>query len=300
MTNKENKMKPRTHVLSVDVEDYYMVEAFASSISRQDWDKWPSRVVDSTRRTLELFDKHNVKATFFFVGWVAEKFPELVREVHSQGHELACHSYWHRTVYSLTPEEFRRDTRQAVRAIEDASGVGVRGYRAPSWSIVKHCTWALDILGEEGFTYDSSIYPIRHDLYGVPGAKRFPYIHKCANGSALEEFPPATVRILGQNFPGAGGGYLRIFPMAYTRWMFRKFEEAYGERVIVYLHPWELDPGQPRISHTIKSRLRHYTNLEEMKGRLDQILQMYQFGSFSEVMGWPADDRIECGSQEKS
>ena len=270
----------RTHILSVDVEDYFMVEAFADSIPRSSWESWPSRVVASTRRALDLFDEYNVKGTFFFVGWVAEKFPELVRDVQVRGHEIACHSYWHRTVYSLTPDEFREDTRAAVRAIEDAAGVKVYGYRAPSWSITKDCLWALDILAEEGFTYDSSIYPIHHDLYGVPGAQRFPYTHGCANGRSLREFPPATVHLFGQNLPGAGGGYLRIFPLAYTRWVFRKFEETYHERVVVYLHPWELDPEQPRVREKLKSRIRHYTNLRGMKDRLEFLFSNYSFQAF--------------------
>jgi polysaccharide deacetylase family protein (PEP-CTERM system associated) len=253
--------KEITHVLSVDVEDYFQVEAFAGSVDRKSWNEWPSRVVTNTHRVLDLFDQHNAKGTFFFVGWVAARFPYLVREVQSRGHELACHSYWHRTVYSLTPDEFRKDTRQAKKAIEDAAGVSVTGYRAPSWSITKSCLWALDILAEEGFAYDSSIYPIHHDLYGVPGAQRFPYTHACANGLKLQEFPPATLRFLGTNFPAAGGGYLRIFPTAFTELAFHTFEKKYGERVVVYLHPWELDPEQPRINGPFKSRIRHYTNL---------------------------------------
>ena len=263
--------------MSVDVEDYFMVEAFAASVDRSTWPTWPSRVVDNTQRVLDLFDKYNTKATFFFVGWIAEKFPRLVQDVHARGHELACHSYWHRTVYSLTPEEFRRDTRAAMQIIEDAAGVKVRGYRAPSWSITKDCWWALDILAEEGFTYDSSIYPIHHDLYGVPGAPRFPYTINCANGRSLREYPPATVSVLGAILPAAGGGYLRIFPLSYTRWAFRVFEESYKERVVVYFHPWELDPDQPRISGKIKSRLRHYTSLGRMENRLHYLLQTYAF-----------------------
>jgi len=278
------------HVMSVDVEDYFMVEAFTDSIAKSSWPGWPSRVVESTKRTLELFDRHNVKGTFFFVGWVAEKFPELVREVQARGHELACHSYWHRTVYSLSPDEFREDTRAAVRAIEDAAGVKIRGYRAPSWSVTKDCLWALDILAEEGFTYDSSIYPVHHDLYGIPGAQRFPYEVHCQNGTRLKEYPPATVRLLGQNLPGAGGGYLRIFPLAYTCWVFRKFEKEYHERVIVYLHPWELDPQQPRISSKLKSRLRHYTNLKKMENKLENLLACYQFQSFSQLMAHNQED----------
>ncbi len=263
--------------MTVDVEDYFMVEAFSGSVRLDSWDSWPSRVVNNTKKILDLFDRYEVKATFFMVGWVAEKFPSLVQDIHHRGHELACHSYWHRTVYSLTPEEFRQDTRDAVRAIEDAAGVKVLGYRAPSWSITKSCLWALDILAEEGFTYDSSIYPIRHDLYGVPGAHRFPYNRECANGRILREFPPTTVQFLGMTLPAAGGGYLRIFPLAYTDWVFRKTEESRGEQVMVYVHPWEVDPDQPRIRDKMKSRLRHYTNLGKMENRLESLCRNFLF-----------------------
>jgi len=285
LTNQDSKSGQITHILSVDVEDYFQVEAFAGSVSRGSWKQWPSRVAANTQRVLDLFDEYNAKATFFFVGWVAEQFPQLVREVQSRGHELACHSYWHRTVYSLSPDEFRADTRQAKRVIEDAAGAAVRGYRAPSWSITKSCLWALDILAEEGFTYDSSIYPIHHDLYGVPGAKRFPYTHACGNGLELREFPPATLRLAGTNFPVAGGGYLRIFPSAFTEHAFRTFEKNYRERVVVYLHPWELDPDQPRIHGPLKSRLRHYTSLRRMENKLSAILSRHKFQRFSDVLG---------------
>lgn len=292
LTNQDSKSGQITHILSVDVEDYFQVEAFAGSVSRESWNQWPSRVVANTRRVLDLFDEYNAKATFFFVGWVAEHFPHLVREVLSRGHELACHSYWHRTVYSLSPDEFRRDTRQAKKVIEDAAGAAVQGYRAPSWSITKSCLWALDILAEEGFTYDSSIYPIHHDLYGVPGAKRFPYTHACGNGLELREFPPATLRFAGTNFPVAGGGYLRIFPSAFTEHAFRTFEKNYRERVVVYLHPWELDPEQPRIHGPLKSRLRHYTSLRRMENKLSAILSRHRFQRFSDVLtGEVPEDR---------
>jgi polysaccharide deacetylase family protein (PEP-CTERM system associated) len=277
----------RAHILSVDVEDYFMVEAFSDSIDRNSWETWPSRVDASTRRLLDLFDRYNAKGTFFFVGWIAQRFPALVREVSSHGHELACHSFWHRKVYSLKPAEFREDTRAAVRAIEDAAGIKVDGYRAPSWSITSDCLWALDILAEEGFKYDSSIYPIRHDLYGIPDAQRFPYAHQCGNGRFLREFPPATVRVLGVNLPGAGGGYLRIFPLAYTRWVFRKFEDAYRQRVVVYLHPWELDPEQPRVRGKLRSRARHYTNLAGMQERLEFVLRTYSFMTFGGALHSP-------------
>jgi polysaccharide deacetylase family protein (PEP-CTERM system associated) len=279
-----------THVLTVDVEDYFQVEAFAGSVDREGWDHRPSRVVANTQRVLDLFDEHNARGTFFIVGWVAARFPHLVREIQSRGHELACHSYWHRTVYSLSPNEFRADTRQAKQAIEDAAGVAVCGYRAPSWSITKACLWALDILAEEGFTYDSSIYPIHHDLYGVPGARRFPYTHACGNGLSLREYPPATLRFLSMNFPAAGGGYLRIFPSALTELAFRKFESDYHERVVVYLHPWEIDPEQPRIRGPLKSRLRHYTNLDRMSAKVGAVLSRHKFERFSDVMAAEAPE----------
>jgi polysaccharide deacetylase family protein (PEP-CTERM system associated) len=290
LKKQDPKSGQMTHILSVDVEDYFQVEAFAGNVRRDSWSQWPSRVVANTQRVLDLFDGHNAKATFFFVGWVADHFPHLVREVQSRGHELACHSYWHRTVYSLSPDEFRLDTREAKKSIEDAAGVEVRGYRAPSWSITKSCLWALDILAEEGFTYDSSIYPIRHDLYGVPGAKRFPYTHACSHGLELREFPPATLRFAGTNFPVAGGGYLRIFPLAFTEYAFRTFEKNYSERVVVYLHPWELDPEQPRIHGPFKSRLRHYTNLGRMRDKVAAILNQHRFQRFSDVLSAEATE----------
>jgi polysaccharide deacetylase family protein (PEP-CTERM system associated) len=288
-----------THILSVDVEDYFQVEAFARQVSRESWDRWPSRVVANTQRVLDVFDAYQTKATFFFVGWVAARFPYLVREVQSHGHELACHSYWHRTVYSLTPQEFREDTRQAKCVIEDACGTAISGYRAPSWSITKDCLWALDILAEEGFTYDSSIYPIHHDLYGVPGAKRFPYTHGCSNGRELREYPPATLRFLATNFPVAGGGYLRIFPSAYTRLAFRRYERDYRERVVVYLHPWEFDPEQPRIRGPLKSRLRHYTNLGRMEARVRAVLERHQFAPFRDVLMEEGIDSAACRKPEE-
>lgn len=270
--------------MSVDVEDYYQVEAFADRVSRSSWDAWPSRVVDNTKRTMDLLDRHNVKATFFIVGWVADKFPELVRDAKSRGHELACHSYWHRTIYSLQPEEFREDIRMCRTAIEQAAGDRVVGFRAPSWSITRTCMWALDILAEEGFTYDSSIYPIVHDLYGVPGAQRFPYTHQLPNGHELPEYPPATVQRFGVNLPAAGGGYLRILPWQYTRWVMRQLERESPHPVVVYFHPWEIDPEQPRIQGKLKSRFRHYTNLGKMEDRLSKLMQTFAFQPFREVI----------------
>lgn len=278
--------------MSVDVEEYFMVEAFADCVKRDSWSEWPSRVVPSTQRILDLFDQYGATATFFFVGWVALKHPKLVRTVSERGHEIACHSYWHRTVYSMTPQAFREDTRTAVSAIEDAAGARLLGYRAPSWSITKDCSWALEILAEEGFAYDSSIFPIHHDLYGMPEASRFPHTIHCRNGTKLQEFPPATVRVFGQNLPAAGGGYLRVLPMTYTHWVFKKFEREYQTMVNVYLHPWEVDPEQPRIKHKLKSQLRHYTNLNGMAARLEQLLQSYSFCSFQKAYRAGSKDQI--------
>jgi polysaccharide deacetylase family protein (PEP-CTERM system associated) len=280
MSERENSAANLVHTMSVDVEDYFQVEAFAGSVSSKEWDAFPSRVFDNTLRVLDLFDAHNVKATFFFVGWVADKFPSLVRETQRRGHEIACHSYWHRPVYKLTPREFREDTRRARLAIEQAGGTRVIGYRAPTWSITAKCLWALDILAEEGFVYDSSIYPIHHDLYGVPNAQRFPYSRLAANGASLHEFPPATVSLMGMTLPAAGGGYLRIFPLAYTDFAFRQIGRSAKQPVSVYFHPWEIDPGQPRIPAGLKSRFRHYTNLHRMERRLIHIMSRHTFGRY--------------------
>ncbi|HEY6349380.1 MAG TPA: XrtA system polysaccharide deacetylase [Candidatus Angelobacter sp.] len=286
MTNKAASSDAPAHILTVDVEDYFHVEAFAGTVSRTTWDEYSPRVVDNSRRLLDIFDRYEVKATFFVLGWVAERFPAIVREIHERGHELACHSYWHRKVDSLTPTQFRSDTREACDAIENAASVRVSGYRAPTWSITRRSLWAFDVLAEEGFEYDSSIYPIHHDLYGIPGANRYPYVQRCSDGQSLLEFPPATAKIAGMTFPAAGGGYLRIFPRAYTSWVFRQFEKA-GKSLVLYLHPWEIDPEQPRLTGPLKSRFRHYTNLHRMQERLEFLLQRYRFVPFRSYL---ADD----------
>jgi polysaccharide deacetylase family protein (PEP-CTERM system associated) len=279
MTSVPEISEKPAHVLTVDVEDYFQVEAFSGCVSRADWDTYASRVVDNSERLLDIFEGYQAKATFFILGWVAHRFPSLVRRIHARGHELACHSFWHRKVDSLTPGEFREDTRAACDAIEQAASVRVRGYRAPTWSITRNSLWAFDILAEEGFEYDSSIYPIRHDLYGIPRAARYPYLQPCGNGRSILEFPPATIRIAGMSLPAAGGGYLRIFPLTYTFRAFEQFETA-RHPLVVYLHPWEIDPDQPRIAAPLKSRIRHYTNLSRTRSRLERILERYRFLPF--------------------
>jgi polysaccharide deacetylase family protein (PEP-CTERM system associated) len=287
------------HVLSVDVEDYFQVEAFARVVSRMTWEAWPSRVVANTERVLELFARHNARATFFCLGWIADKFPQLLRDVVAAGHELACHSYWHRPVYNLNPEQFRKDTRNAKNAIEDAAGVRVIGYRAPTWSITRNCLWALDILAEEGFVYDSSIFPIHHDLYGIPGAQRFRYVHTCSNGMQLQEFPPTTLNLFGAIMPAAGGGYLRVFPLNYNHLAFRQaFQNS--QPAVVYFHPWEVDVDQPRIKAGWKSRFRHYCNLSKMESRVAKLLETYRFQRFIDLLGEAGDCSTPPCAAEKA
>ena len=267
------------HVISVDVEDYFQVEAFSDIVDRKSWDQYPSRVEGNTKRILDLLDESDVKGTFFILGWVAERYPNLVREIVSRGHEPACHSYWHRMIYKLEPEEFREDTLRAKSVIEQAAGSPVYGYRAPSFSIVTRSLWALEILAECGFTYDSSIFPIHHDTYGIPGAPRAPFRIDTPAGPVVE-CPMSTFRMLGkQNLPVGGGGYLRMLPFWYTRLGCRRLQ---SQRVplVVYIHPWEIDPDQPRLPGRAKSMLRHYTNLKKTAGRLSRLLQSGEFSSF--------------------
>jgi polysaccharide deacetylase family protein (PEP-CTERM system associated) len=267
------------NIASVDVEDYFHVEAFSGVIDRAQWPEYTSRVEANTHRLLDLFDASHVRGTFFVLGWVAERFPALVREIVARGHEPACHSYWHRLIYTLTPDEFRQDTQHAKNAIEDACGQSVTGYRAPSFSITRRSRWALEILVESGFQYDSSVFPVTHGTYGVPDAPRGPFVVSTASGPILE-YPMTTFRLsAGPNLPVAGGGYLRMLPAWYTRWgVHRAWQE--GLPIISYIHPWEVDPEQPRVSAPLKSRLRHYTNLNKTAGRLRDLFALGDFGPF--------------------
>jgi polysaccharide deacetylase family protein (PEP-CTERM system associated) len=272
----------RPNIISVDVEDYFQVEAFTDIVDRSKWGEYSSRVETNTRRILDLLDECQAPATFFILGWVAERYPGLVREIVARGHEPACHSYWHRLVYQLSPEEFRADTIRAKAVIEQAAGTQVRGYRAPSYSITARSLWALEILAEIGFAYDSSVFPIRHDLYGIPAAPRYPFRYATPSGD-LAEYPITTFRLLGKmNLPVGGGGYLRIFPFWYTAFGFRRALRA-NLPLIVYVHPWEIDPEQPRLAGSITSRLRHYTNLESTGRRLRDLLRLDQFTSFRDA-----------------
>ena len=262
----------------MDVEDYFHVEAFASSISPKDWSGYELRVENNVERILELFSRHKVKATFFILGWVAERSPRLAGRIAYAGHEIGCHGYAHQHIQRQSPDEFREDLRRARRILMDQTGQPVQCYRAPSFSITNKTLWALDILAEEGFTIDSSIFPARHDLYGIADAPRF--LHK-RNG--LVEFPPTTIHKARTSVGVGGGGYLRLFPYWITRWAIRHINETERRAAMVYFHPWEIDPEQPHIAAPIKSRLRHYTNLRKMYGKIERLLQDFRFSTISDV-----------------
>ena len=261
--------------LTIDVEDYFQVAAFEKVIHPSTWENYPSRVEQNTTRILDLFDSYGVRGTFFIVGWTAERFPGLVKEIVTRGHEIGCHSYQHQKIYNQTPEEFRRDTQKAKDILEQASGRPVVGYRAPTYSITKKSLWALDILQELGFKWDSSIFPIIHDNYGIPDAPRFAY--KLPNHELIE-YPISTALIWGQKIPIAGGGYFRIFPYWFTKMALAKINTVEKQPFIFYLHPWEVDPEQPRIRQAgVKSRFRHYRNLDSTEKRLNLLLQGFKF-----------------------
>ena len=277
-------MKTRTvlrNAFSIDVEDYFHVEALSSVINRSQWSQLEYRAEASTQRILELLASESVRATFFVLGWIARRSPQLVRAIHAGGHEVACHGLTHQMVIRQSPEQFRAETIEAKQCLEDAIGAPVRGYRAATYSITRESLWALDILAELGFTYDSSIFPIRHDLYGIPDAPRFPY-HP--HGTGLLEVPVTTVEFLGQRLPCGGGGYFRLLPYGLFRRALERVNRRDGQPAVFYCHPWEIDPGQPRISGlSLKSRFRHYTNLAKMEGRMRQLLRDFNWGRMDEV-----------------
>lgn len=271
------------NAFSIDVEDYFHVEALASAIDRSRWDTLEYRAEANTRRVLDILSQEKVRATFFILGWVAKRSPQLVRDIHAAGHEVACHGLTHQTVYTQTPDVFRAETREAKQRLEDATGAPVRGYRAATYSITARSLWALDILEELGFRYDSSIFPIRHDLYGIPGSPRF--AHRVASG-ALLEVPITTVEYMGQRLPAGGGGYFRLLPYALFRAAVRRVNARDGQAAVFYCHPWEIDPGQPRVAGiSAKSKFRHYTNLDRMEGRLRHLLRDFRWGRMDEVFG---------------
>jgi polysaccharide deacetylase family protein (PEP-CTERM system associated) len=272
------------NALTFDVEEYFQVESFKPIVRTEDWSGFPSRVGPSTHRILDLLDRREVRGTFFVLGWVGERQPELVREIHARGHEVACHGYGHQVIQSMTPAEFRADVRSAKATLEDAIGAPVRGYRAPTFSIMRGTLWALDVLAEVGFQYDSSIFPIRHDRYGIPEAPRFPHRIPLRRGGDIVEFPMTTVPLAGQRVPVAGGGYFRLLPYPLIAAGIRGVNERERMPAIVYLHPWELDPEQPRLPVRGLSRFRHYVNLQGTAAKLERLLDDFAFASAAEVL----------------
>lgn len=277
------------NAMTVDVEDYFQVSAFESHISRERWEHLPRRVEHNTHRILDLFAAHQVQATFFTLGWVAERHPALIGRIVADGHELASHGYSHVRATRQTPAEFRDDVIRTKALLEDLGSVAVRGYRAASYSIGAGNLWALAELEQAGYHYSSSIYPIRHDLYGMPEAPRFAF--RPDNAPALLEVPVTTVTLLGRTLPCGGGGYFRLWPYALSRWALRRVNHRDGQSGVFYFHPWEIDPGQPRQPGIgLKTRVRHYLNLHRMERRLGSLLRDFRWDRMDRVFLAKAED----------
>jgi polysaccharide deacetylase family protein (PEP-CTERM system associated) len=280
------------NAMSIDVEDYFHVSAFDGLVPRHAWDRMESRVEANTERLLEIFSEYGVRSTFFVLGWVGERRPNLVSAIAKAGHEIASHGYAHRLIYDQTPSAFREDVRRAKAILEAACGRPVLGYRAPSYSITTRSLWALDVLVEEGYQYDSSIFPIRHDRYGIPVSARRPYhIHR--EGGSLVEVPGSTTRMGPLNLPVAGGGYFRLLPYWWTKWGIDRVNRLEGRPAVFYLHPWEIDPAQPRLQAGRLSRFRHYRNLEHTEARLRQLLTDFRFDAVDRVIATARHDTAD-------
>jgi polysaccharide deacetylase family protein (PEP-CTERM system associated) len=272
------------NALTFDIEDYYHVQAFAHVIRPADWSRYPPRVEKNTYRLLEMLAARKIRATFFVLGWVAQRCAALVADISKAGHEIGSHGYAHQMIDRGRQKDFREDIMRAKSILEDQTGNAVKSYRAPSYSITSTTLWALEILGEAGFESDSSIFPIAHDHYGIPDAPRFPHYKSLAGGRRIAEFPPSTVRIGGVNFPVAGGGYFRLLPYPITSWAIRRINNKEAQPAMVYLHPWEIDPEQPRIAAGWRSRFRHYQNLRSTEAKLTQLLDDFSWGPMSETL----------------
>src|SRR5688572_21275746 len=281
--------QPTSHFFTVDVEEYFQVKALESAVSREEWISRPSRLAGSIDALLQLLERHNARGTFFVLGWIAEHRPEVVRAIAAAGHEIASHGFWHERVTSLRLQAFRDDVRSSKRALEDLIGVEIIGYRAPSFSIIPGWEWAFDVLVEEGYRYDSSLFPIRRHGYGYPGSPRAPHVIERAAGR-IAEFPLATTSILRYPVPAAGGGYLRQFPLAIIRRAFREASER-GEPATFYIHPWEVDPDQPRMAVSALNRFRHYRGLGTALGRIDLLLAEFPFDTIASYLPC-LDERI--------
>ena len=265
----------------MDIEDYFQVSAFEKVIDRSDWETLPCRVEQNTDKVMQIFVDHDAKGTFFILGWVAKRYPQLIKRIAEQGHEIASHGWDHVRIIHMTPEQFKSDVTKTKALLEDLSGIQVKGYRAPSYSIGSSNLWALDILQETGHKYSSSIYPIHHDLYGMPQAPRFAFY---PNELDIIEVPVTTTKVLGKNFPCGGGGYFRLLPYLWSKRAINKVNKVDGEASIFYFHPWEIDPNQPRQANTsLKTRFRHYTNLAKMEQRLRRLLQDFSWDRMDNI-----------------
>jgi len=272
----------KTNAMTVDVEDYFQVSAFEPYIAKAQWDTLPHRVEVNTHKILDLFKEKNIKATFFTLGWLAERYPDLIKRIVTDGHELACHGYDHTRVTEQTPEQFRNDVSKTKKLLEDLSGEQVNGYRAASYSICANNLWALNVLQEEGFKYSSSIYPVKHDLYGIPDAPRF--IYEPIENQNFKEIPITTVRFGDKNFPCGGGGFFRFYPYALSKWAFNRVNHQENEPGVFYFHPWEIDPEQPRQHGlSLKTRTRHYLNLHRMENRIKRLLTDFNWDTMENV-----------------
>jgi len=275
---------PVRNALTFDVEEYFHAEVFAGVVRPEEWPTMESRVVAVTERLLDILDYAGARATFFVLGWVADRHRGLVQEIDARGHEVACHGYAHRMIHRLRPAEFLEDVSRAKGALEDATGRAVLGYRAPTFSVTRDTLWSLDVLCEAGFRYDSSIYPIVHDRYGIPDAPRFPHRSRTPSGAEITEFPMSTVELMGWRLPVAGGGYFRLAPYAVTRAAIRRLNRREGQPAIVYLHPWEMDPVQPRLPVSPLARLRHSVSIENTEDKLRRMLAEFDFAPAAEVL----------------
>ncbi|MES9927377.1 MAG: XrtA system polysaccharide deacetylase [Candidatus Thiodiazotropha sp. 6PDIVS] len=287
LKDTENRMVAPDKIINaitVDVEDYYQVSAFNKQVEKAKWETFESRVYNNTHRILKIFDEKEIKGTFFILGWVAERNQKLVKEIHNLGHEVACHGYSHDLVYKQTPEQFLEETSKSKQILEDIVGASVNGYRAASYSITSKSLWAIDILSECGFTYDSSIFPIIHDRYGIPGADTKPHIFQTDKGNKIVEFPLSTVGVLNRRFPISGGGYFRLFPYWLSNKGLYRVNNHDNVPFIFYMHPWEIDEGQPKIKSSMLSEFRHYNNIDKFETRLLKLIDDFEFSTVSDVL----------------
>lgn len=273
----------KLNAMTIDVEDYFQVSAFEHLVTKSSWDSMPLRVATNTSRLLDLFSSKGVKATFFVLGWVAQKYPELMRRMVAEGHEVASHGMLHERAFEQTPEQFKADVGQAKALLEDITGQAVIGYRAPSFSFTRNNDWVYGILSELGYIYSSSVYPVVHDHYGIPDAPR----HKYATTAGVDEIPLSTIPLMGRNMPVSGGGYFRLYPYWLTRLAVSYLQRHDQPNYIFYLHPWEIDPAQPRMDNiSAKTRFRHYLNLKRVEHRLSRLLDEFQWDSMKSIYGY--------------